>query len=105
MARPKKTATTPKAPKQTRKRRDLAERIKTFDTAKIMALKATAEQTIRLIAAEGLRRQSEFATMQDTSVLTETTPTVKVVTEHAVMTTPYAATATPNNGRSSTTSP
>ena len=105
MARPKKTATipkTPKAQKTTRKRRDLAERIKTFDTAKIMALKATAEQTIRLVAAEGQRRQADFAAMQDTTLLDSLNgTTTKAISPNVVVSTPYAA----PNGRPSTTSP
>jgi hypothetical protein len=106
MARPKKTNTEAKTTKQTRKRRDLAERIKTFDTAKIMALKASAEATIRLIAAEGLRRQAEFATMQDTSVLNEPTNLNAGVTTAATVAQPYVVTfAQQSNGINEAASP
>lgn len=57
--------------KKTRKRRPLSERIQNFDLQKLALLKQSAEQTIRIIAAESQRRQSEFSRLQDTSVLRE----------------------------------
>lgn len=54
---------------KTRKRRTLAERIQSFDLQKLTALKLQAEQTIRTIAAEGLRREEAHRALRDVSIL------------------------------------
>jgi len=117
MAARKNGTTTTSETKTTRKRRDLAERLKSFDVDKIMRLKAEAERTIRLIASEGLRRQGVFTQMQDLSILTEvnetgTTAVTGTVTGRTPSNEPNisnrSSTGTPTlpeNGRTQTTSP
>lgn len=106
----KTTATTPTT--GTRTKRTLADRVKKFDLDKLAKLKTVAEDTIRVIAAEGLRREQAHRALQDTSVLdngitpTTTTPAAKTTTTAL----PYSSGtggigALPNNGRSQTTSP
>lgn len=102
-ARKSKKTTTAAAAPTTRTKRTLADRVKKFDLDKLLKLKANAEETIRTIAAEGLRREEAYKALKDTSVLDDAQPVLtKQLTPNVTVTTPYAA---PTNGRSSTTSP